>query len=272
MNEPYAATTTELLANNGAKKAPAAFRAILGEKIGMTQVFHPKNQNLYDVTVVKAGPCPILRVKTVESKDGYNAVQLGFGPTKEKSRSKPELGQFKKAGVVPLRHVREVRVADPKGMEVGQTVTLDGVFKVGDYVDVQGVCKGKGFAGVMKRHNFKGLPASHGASDKQRSPGSLASRRSLGRVMPGQRMAGHLGATTTSTIKIEVVQVDLENGLIYLAGAVPGPRGGLVTIFETVKNKKFRTDVVKSAAKKDKMGNVVAGKSPRSAANPGAKK
>ena len=253
--------------NTGAGKAPVTFRAILGEKIGMTQIFHPKDQNLYDVTVVRAGPCPILRVKTVDSKDGYNAVQLGFGAGREKSCSKSELGQFKKAGVSPQRHVQEIRVPDTKGLEMGQTVAVDVAFKPGDYVDVQGVCKGKGFAGVMKRHNFRGLPASHGASDKQRSPGSLASRRALGRVMPGQRMAGHLGAVVTSTIKIEVVRVDPEQSLIYLAGAVPGPRGGLVTISETVKAKKVRTEIIRSTVKKDKMGNII-----KAAAKPGAKK
>lgn len=249
--------TTETKAENGAKKAPATFRAILGEKVGMTQVFHPKDKNLYDVTVVKAGPCPILRVKTADSKDGYNAVQLAFGSKKEKSFNKSELGQFKAAGVTPAKHVREIRVPDTKGLEAGQTVTVDGIFKPGDYVDVQGVTKGRGFAGVMKRHGFLGLPASHGASDKQRSPGSLASRRSLGRVMPGQRMAGHHGATVTSTIKIEVVQVDPEQSLIYVAGPVPGPRGGLVTISETYMSKKFRTEVKVATIKKDKMGNII---------------
>ena len=260
-------TTEATVANDGAKKAPATFRAILGEKVGMTQVYHSKDQNLYDVTIIKAGPCPILRVKTSESKDGYNAVQLGFGAGREKSCSKSELGQFKKAGVPPQKHVREIRVKDTAGLEAGQTVTVDGVFKLGDYVDVQGISKGKGFAGAMKRHNFKGLPASHGASDKQRSPGSLASRRSLGRVMPGQRMAGHLGNTTESTLKIEVIQIDPETNLIYVAGAVPGPRGGLVTIYETVKSKKARVEIVRSTIKKDKMGNII-----KAAVKPGAAK
>jgi large subunit ribosomal protein L3 len=259
--------TEAAIVNDGAKKAPATFRAILGEKIGMTQIYHPKDRNLYDVTIVKAGPCPILRVKTADSKDGYNAVQLGFGKGRDKSCSKSELGQFKKAGVPAQRFVREIRVKDTKGLEAGQTVAADVAFKIGDYVDVQGVSKGKGFAGAMKRHNFKGLPASHGASDKQRSPGSLASRRSLGRVMPGQRMAGHLGNEVTSTIKIEVVQIDPETNLMYLAGAVPGPRGGLVTVSETVQGKKFRTELVKSTIKKDKMGNII-----KAAAKPGAKK
>ena len=264
MSEQTTETTT---VNDGAKKAPATFHAILGKKIGMTQVFHPKDQNLYDVTIVEAGPCPILRVKTADSKDGYNAVQLGFGAGRDKSCSKSELGQFKKAGVPAQRHVREIRVKDTAGLEAGQTVSLDTTFKIGDYVDVQGICKGKGFAGVMKRHNFRGLPASHGASDKQRSPGSLASRRSLGRVMPGQRMAGHLGNTTTSTLKIEVIQIDAAENLIYVAGAVPGPRGGLVTIYETVKSKKARVEIVRSTIKKDKMGNII-----KAAVKPGAAK
>ncbi len=260
-------TTEALAVSDGVKKAPATFRAILGEKIGMTQIFHPKDRNLYGVTIIQAGPCPVLRVKTADSKDGYNAVQLSFGTRKEKSCDKSELGQFKAAGVRPAKHVREIRAENLIGLAAGQTVTVESIFKTGDYVDVQGICKGKGFAGVMKRHNFHGLPASHGASDKQRSPGSLASRRSLGRVMPGQRMAGHLGNVATSTIKIEVVSVDAEKNLIYLAGAVPGPRGGLVTIFETVKNKKVRVDAVKSAIKKDKMGNII-----KAAVKPGAVK
>jgi large subunit ribosomal protein L3 len=261
------AQTAETAANDGSKKAPTTFHAILGEKIGMTQVYHPKDQNLYDVTIVKAGPCPILRVKTNDSKDGYNAVQLGFAPTKEKSLNKSELGQFKKAGFPAMRYVREIRVNDPKGLEAGQTVTIETAFKTGDYVDVQGTTKGKGFAGVMKRHNFRGLPASHGASDKQRSPGSLASRRALGRVMPGQRMAGHLGNETASSVKLEIVQIDAAQNLVYVAGAVPGPRGGLVTIFETYMNKKHRVEIQRSTIKKDKMGNII-----KPGPKPGAKK
>jgi large subunit ribosomal protein L3 len=259
--------TSEAKAEGGANKAPATFRSILGEKIGMTQVFHPKDNNLYGVTVIKAGPCPILRVKTADSKDGYNALQLGFGARKDKSCSKSMLGQFKAAKASPAKYVREIRVADTKGFEAGQNVVVDAIFKTGDYVDVQGVSKGIGFAGVMKRHNFRGLPASHGASDKQRSPGSLASRRSLGRVVPGQRMAGHAGHEVTSTIKIEVVSVDAENNLIYVAGPVPGPRGGLVTISETVKNKKVRAEAKAPTVKKDKMGNII-----KAAPKPGAKK
>ncbi|MDX6768661.1 MAG: 50S ribosomal protein L3 [Elusimicrobiota bacterium] len=249
--------TTETKTESGAKKAPATFRAILGEKVGMTQIYHPKDKNLYDVTIVKAGPCQVLRVKTADSKDGYNAVQLGFGTKKDKSFTAAELGQFKAAGAKPAKHVREIRVADAKGFEVGQVVAPENIFKTGDYVDVQGVSKGRGFAGAMKRHGFAGLPASHGASDKQRSPGSLASRRSLGRVVPGQRMAGHHGAETTSTIKIEVVAVDPAQSLIYVAGPVPGPRGGLVTVSETYMTKKVRTEAKAPTVRKDKMGNII---------------
>src|SRR3989338_3905329 len=202
-------TTEATAATGGVKKTPATFRAILGEKIGMTQIFHPKDQNLYGVTVIQAGPCPVLRVKTAESKDGYAAVQLGFGTIKDKSRNSAELGQFKAAGVPAQKYVREIRDANLAGMEAGQTVLAE-TFKTGDYVDGQGATKGKGFAGVMKRHNFKGLPASPGASDKERSPGSLASRRSLGRVLPGQRMAGHMGDVVTTVQKIEVVQVEAD--------------------------------------------------------------
>ena len=252
-----AQTTTETATNDGAKKAPATFHAILGEKVGMTQIYHPKDQLLYDVTVVKAGPCPILRVKTADSKDGYNAVQLGFGSRRDKTVTKAQVGQFKKAGVPTQRYVREIRVDDTKGLEAGQVVAADVAFKPGDYVDVQGVIKGRGFAGVMKRHGFRGLPASHGASDKQRSPGSLASRRALGRVMPGQRMAGHYGDVPLTTVKLEVVKIDPEQNLMYIAGAVPGARGGLVTIHQTYMTKKARVEVKVQTVKKDKMGNII---------------
>lgn len=255
--------TEAVAAEAGAeKKAPVSFRRILGEKVRMTQVFHPKDKQLYDVTVVQAGPCPVLAVKTADGRDGYNAVQLGFGARKDKNVAAAQLGQFKKAGVSALKWIREFRISDPKGFEVGQTVSLDGIFKSGDYVDVQGTSKGKGFAGVMKRHNFRGLPASHGASDKQRSPGSLTSRRSLGKVLAGQRMAGRMGGESVTAQKLEVVLVEADKNLIYIGGAVPGNPGGLVSICETVKAKKHRVDPVKSSVKKDKMGNIIQAKKP----------
>jgi len=248
------------------KRAPATLRVILGEKVGMTQVYGHRDNRLFGVTILKAGPCPVMRVKSAEGPDGYNAVLLAFGRRTEKNVLRPQLGQFKKAGLPPARWIREVRVPDVKGLEVGQTVTLEGVFKPGDYVDVQGTTKGKGFAGAMKRHGFRGMPASHGASDKERSPGSLASRRSLGRVLPGQRMAGHMGHVVESSLKLEIIKVDPRENLIYVAGAVPGPRGGLVAISETVKARKCYTEPVRIAVKKDKMGNIITTKKPTKAA------
>ena len=259
-------TETAVAEAGAQKKTPGSFRYILGEKVGMTQVYHPRNKNLYDVTVVKAGPCPVLRVKTADSKDGYNAVQIAYGQAKEKGVGKAVMGQFKKAGAAPARWVKEIRVADPKGFEAGQSVTVDSIFKAGDYVDVQGTSKGKGFAGVMKRHNFRGLPASHGASDKQRSPGSLASRRSLGRVLPGQRMAGHMGAETVTMQKLELVQIDAAKNLYYVHGSVPGPIGGFVTVYETSKAKKARTEIQKNLIRKDKMGNIIKPAAPKGGA------
>ncbi|MHB2027092.1 MAG: 50S ribosomal protein L3 [Elusimicrobiota bacterium] len=243
------------------KKAPPTLRGIFGEKVGMTRMYHPKRKTLCDVTIVKAGPCPILRVKTSGDSDGYNAVQMAYGRRREKNISAAVLGQFKKAGASPARFLREIRVKSVAGIEPGQVVIVGGIFKSGDYVDVRGVSKGQGFAGVMKRHNFRGLPASHGASDKERSPGSLASRRSLGRVLPGQRMAGHMGHEGATSQHLEVIRVDEGENLIYIMGSVPGPRGGLVSVFETAKGRKFRMDAVRSTVKKDKMGNII-GKAP----------
>ncbi|MBI5881648.1 MAG: 50S ribosomal protein L3 [Elusimicrobia bacterium] len=249
-------TTQKIEGDGGVKKAPPTFRFLLGEKVGMTQVFD-KTGVLCGATVVKAGPCPVMRVKRADGPDGYWAVQLAFGVCKEKNLPKPLLGQFKAAGVNPARYVREFRVpADPK-IEPGQTVVLDAIIKAGDYLDVRGTSKGHGFAGVMKRHNFRGMPASHGASDKQRSPGSLAARRSLGRVLPGQRMAGHMGVEQVCVHKAEVIKIDAEKNLVYLKSSVPGPRGGLVMLCETVKSKKFRTEKIRSTIRKDKMGNII---------------
>lgn len=255
MAEETKTETTAPAAGEAAKKAPATLRALLGEKVGMTQIFTPEGE-FRSATVVKAGPCSVVRVKTKDSKDGYSAVVLGYGAAKAKNVSKPDAGQFR--GGTPLRHLREFRLEDVAGIEAGQVVDIEGRFAAADYVDVQGKSKGRGFAGVMKRHGFAGLPASHGASDKQRSPGSLAARRSLGRVLPGQRMAGHFGAATTTTQKLEILSVDPAQNLIYLNGPVPGPRGGLIVIRETVKRLKRRPPAVKrSTVKRDKMGNII---------------
>ncbi len=251
-------------AADGAKKAPATFRWLLGEKKGMTQVFTADGK-LVPVTVIEAGPCPVYGIKTDE-KDGYNAVQLGFGKRKEKSLTKSLLGQFKASSLPPAKYLREFRINETAGFAVGQQVDLEGRFKPLDYVDVHGVSKGKGFAGVMKRHNFRGLPGSHGASDKERSPGSLAARRSLGRVLPGQRMAGHLGNAATTVHKLEVVEVDPGKHLLYVNGSVPGPVGSLVFVGETVKNKKVRIIRKQVAVLRDKMGNIIKAKGAKAAA------
>ena len=218
------------------KEAPATFRFVIGEKVGMTQLFDEKG-NLHGVSVVKAGPCKVVRVRTME-KDGYNAVCIGFGEVKESKLNKPELGYFKKANTAPVRHLKEHRVADVNGFEIGQVISLEKIFKPGDYVDVQGSIKGHGFAGAMKRHGFAGQPASHGMSDRERAPGGLASRRSLGKVLSGQRMAGHYGTTTHTVAKIEVIKVDNENNLLFLKGSVPGAKGSIVSVLETSKNRK----------------------------------
>lgn len=218
------------------KTAPANLRFVIGEKVGMTQIFDEKG-NLHAVSVVKAGPCQIVRVRTQE-KDGYTAVAVGLGEEKENRLNKPDLGNFKKLGVTPVKHIKECRMSDVSGFEAGQTIDLSNVFKAGDYVDVQGRIKGRGFAGVMKRHGFSGQPASHGASDRERAPGGLASRRSLGKVLSGQRMAGHYGFTNTTIAKIEVAKVDTINNLIFLKGSVPGAKGTIVSVLETSKPKK----------------------------------
>ncbi|MBI4249522.1 MAG: 50S ribosomal protein L3 [Elusimicrobia bacterium] len=213
-------------------------RAIIGEKVGMTQLFTAQGE-VVPVTAVKAGPCPVVALRG-RQKEGYSAAQIGYGALRQKNASKPLLGQFKKAGVEPVRLLKEFHLADGKDFQVGQYVTLEGLFKPGDYVDVRGISKGKGFAGGMKRHGFRGGPASHGQSDRARAPGSLASRRSLGRVLPGQRMAGHLGAEWVSVQKLEVAEVTPQQNMIYIKGALPGSNRSLVIIQETVKSAKFK--------------------------------
>ncbi|MCX5783031.1 MAG: 50S ribosomal protein L3 [Elusimicrobia bacterium] len=241
------------------KVAPQSFRIILGRKIGMTQLFDDKGC-LMGVTVVKAGPCAITRVRTAE-KDGYLAVCLGYDQAEKEKLSKPLLGQFEKSGLAPMKHLKEFRLSDIKGFEVGQIVSIKDRFKVGDYIDVQGVNKGHGFAGGMKRHNFHGLPASHGASDKERSPGSLASRRSLGRVLPGQRMAGRMGQETITIAKLEIVKADYENNFLFLNGSVPGTNGSLISVLETTRPQKRRiVHAPKVADKKAKAAKPTAAK------------
>ena len=215
------------------EEMPAALKIMIGEKIGMTQMFDEKGE-LFGVSVVKAGPCRVIRTRTKE-RDGYTAVCLGFGHRKDKHTDNAAKGIFSKLGITPIRHMKEFRLDNVDGVKDGQTATVAARFAAGEYVDVQGVSKGKGFAGGMKRHNFGGGPASHGASDRERAPGSLASRRSLGRVLPGQRMAGHMGMDTVSMMKLKVMKVIPEENLILLNGSVPGAKGCLVYLVKTVK-------------------------------------
>lgn len=226
------------------------FKYIIARKLGMTQVFNDKGE-IKGVTVLEAGPCEVVYVRTKE-KDGYNAVCLGFGE-KKRNINKPLEGIFKKYGVSPKEHLKEFRFENVTNIKPGQIVTLTNRFTEGEWVDVQGVSIGKGFAGAMKRHNFSGQPASHGASDRERAPGSLASRRALGRVIPGQRMAGHLGCETVTVQKIKVIKVIPEKNIIMINGSVPGKPGSIVYLKKTSKTVKQpqKTTTVKSQTKKE---------------------
>src|SRR5688500_10623722 len=209
----------------------STFRGLLGEKLGMTQVFDDNNR-MVPVTVVKAGPCVVTQVRTPD-KDGYSAVQIAFGAVDPRKVNKPEAGHFAKAGVPPRRYLVEIRTDDTSAYTVGQEITADVFTPEGDKplrVDVTGTSKGKGYTGVMKRHNFKGLGAGHGVQRKHRSPGSIGACATPGRVFKGTRMAGRSGGARTTVQNVSVHSVDAEKGLILLRGAVPGPRGGLVLI------------------------------------------
>ena len=206
--------------------------ALLGKKIGMTQVYDDKGI-VHPVTVVQAGPCNVLQVKSVDS-DGYNAVQIGFGDVKPQRATRPQIGHAAKAGVNPRKHLREVALGDGAAeVEPGQTLTV-AVFEDVGLVDVTGTSKGKGFAGGMKRHGFKGLGASHGVERKHRSPGSIASHSSNAGTGPtvkkGKRMAGHMGAVRCTTKNHRLISIDQENNLLMIKGSVPGANGGIVFV------------------------------------------
>ncbi len=197
-------------------------KGILGTKVGMTQVW--QGDRLVPVTVVLAGPCPVVQRKT-PATDGYAAVQLGWDELPGKAVNKPRAGHFKRAGVAATRHLVEFRDYAPEASEVKADV-----FAAGETVDVTGTSKGRGTAGVMKRWNFSGLPATHGVKKKHRSPGSIGQRKWPGRVYKGKRMAGVYGHETVTIVGLEVVEVRLEDNLILIRGALPGPNGGLVQV------------------------------------------
>jgi large subunit ribosomal protein L3 len=209
-----------------------AGKGILGRKLGMTQVWDAENR-VVPVTVIQAGPCRVVQLKTPE-RDGYAAVQLAFGATKEGRLSKPALGHLKAADAEPSRHLAELRVDDLTGFEVGLVLAAD-VFGPGERVDVTGISKGKGFSGVMQRHNFKGQGASHGNHKKHRAPGSIGACATPARVFKGVGMPGQHGNRSVTTLNLEVVESDVERGLLLLKGGVPGPAGGLVFVRNAVK-------------------------------------
>jgi len=207
-------------------------KAVLGTKLGMSQVFDDNNR-IVPVTVIAAGPCVVTHVKTVET-DGYAAVQLAYGEIDPRKVNRPDKGHFGRAGVPPRRHLIEVRTDDASEYTLGQEITAD-VFEDGAKVDVMGTSKGKGYAGVIKRHGFHGKPASHGVEKVHRSPGSIGACATPARVFRGTKMAGRMGHVRRTTLNVKVQRVDAEKGLILIKGAVPGPVGGLVLVRNAVK-------------------------------------
>ncbi|HVM36569.1 MAG TPA: 50S ribosomal protein L3 [Actinomycetota bacterium] len=208
----------------------AEVKGILGRKIGMTQVFDEDGRAV-PVTVVEAGPCRVAQVKRPD-KDGYSAIQLAFGAAARVT--KPLAGHFAKANVDPARHLVELRLDEAADYQPGAEIKAD-VFEAGELVDVVGVTKGQGFAGGMKRHNFKGLSATHGTQRKHRSPGSIGGASTPARVFKGTRMAGHLGHRRVTTLNLKVIKADPDRNLLLLRGAVPGPKGGLVMVRSAVR-------------------------------------
>ena len=206
-------------------------KGILGTKLGMTQVWD--DNKVVPVTVVQAGPCVVTQVRTPD-RDGYSAVQLAYGAINPRKVNRPETDHFRKAGVAPRRHLVELRTSDASEYTLGQEVTVE-TFSPGDYVDVTGRTKGKGFAGVMKRHGFHGLFASHGVERKHRSPGAIGGCATPGRVFKGTRMAGRMGGVRFTVQNLTVQAVDPENDLLLIKGALPGPRGSLVLVRSAVR-------------------------------------
>lgn len=209
-----------------------ANKALVGEKVGMTQVWDDQNR-VVPVTVLRVAPLRVVQVKTPE-RDGYSALQVAMGHKDARKHTKPVAGHYAKAGVAPGARLVELRLEDTDGYEVGQEISAD-VLEAGDRVDVTAVSRGKGFAGAMKRHNFSGQKASHGAHRIHRAPGSIGACATPARVFKGTRMAGRMGGSKVTTLNLQVVQVDAEAGVVLVRGAVPGPKGGRVIIRDAVK-------------------------------------
>ena len=223
----------------------SAIKGILGQKLGMTQVFDAQNK-IVPVTVISAGPCVVTQIRSLE-KDGYTAVQLAFGAVEPRKVSKPQTGQFAKAGVTPRLEVAELRISNTDGYSVGQEIKAD-VFAAGEIVDATGTSKGKGTAGVMKRHGFSGIGAAHGVDKKHRMPGSVGNRTTPGRVFKGKRMMGRMGVETVTVQNLTVHSVDAEKSLILIKGAVPGRNGSQVFIHSA--SKKAVSETINKVATK----------------------
>ena len=206
-------------------------KTIIGRKVGMTQIFDEKG-SVVPVTVIEAGPCNVVQVKTVET-DGYNAIQLGFGEVKEYKVNKPTMGHFKKASVSAQKHLREFRVEDLSNIKVGDVIKVD-KFSAGDIVDIQGTSKGHGFQGVIKRHGQSRGPMGHG-SMYHRRPGSMGSTSTPGRVFKGKKLPGHMGVETVTIQNLKIVAVDLDKNVILVKGSVPGNKGSILKIRNSVK-------------------------------------
>lgn len=208
-------------------------KAILGEKIGMTQVFDDEARAI-PVTVIKAGPCFVTQIKT-KDVDGYSAIQISFRELPARKVNKPMAGHYAAAGVAPSRHLVEIRVDNPGDYKVGQEIKVADVLVKGGKADVAGISKGKGFQGVIKRHNFSGQGASHGVHKVHRAPGSIGACATPARVFKGKKMPGRMGGERVTTLNVEIVDVDAERGILMLGGSVPGPSGSVVLVREAVK-------------------------------------
>lgn len=207
--------------------------SLLGTKLGMTRIFDDQARAI-PVTVIEAGPCRVIQIRT-EDNDGYTAVQLAYGEIPARKVNKPQAGHFAKASAPPARHLIEVRMDDPDRYEVGQELAVAELFEPGVWVDVTGVSKGKGFQGVMKRHNFRGKEASHGAHKVHRSPGAIGACATPSRVFKGTKLPGRMGGERSTVLNLAVVGVDAGRNLLVVKGAVPGPKGGLVFVRRAVK-------------------------------------
>ena len=208
-------------------------KAIIGEKLGMTQVFSDESRAI-PVTIIKAGPVHVTQIKRPES-DGYAAIQIAYKELPSKQVNRATAGHFAKADVPPMKHIVEVHVDDPDEYEIGQTINVADLFEAGTKADVTGVSKGKGFAGVMKRHNFQGQGASHGTHKVHRAPGAIGACATPARVFKGKRLPGRMGGDQTTVLNLDVVEVDGERDIVMIRGAVPGPKGAVLVLREAVK-------------------------------------